>query len=245
MIDQRTTRPARPLHGFTLVELLVVTAIIALLLGLVLPGLGRARSVSKRVVCLSNLRQMHLASVMYRDGHRGRFAVAYWFDAGASYTWEITTLADGTHEPGLLWSGQGSLKIQQCPSFDGPDAWTNAPFTGYNYNTSYLGRGQWEDIPEPACISDVVTPTTCAEFGDGGFAGGANKFMRSPQPAPGDAGFAQRHAGAQAFRHLDATNAMFVDGHGETLATSHDAGHPGVAEGTGFLSEDNQMYATD
>jgi len=231
--------------AFTLVELLTTAAIVALLLGILLPALGRARDASERVVCLSNLRQMHLACAGYRESNRGRFPIAYWFDAGASYTWEITTLADGTHVPGLLWAGRGSMKIQQCPSFDGPDAWSNAPFTGYNYNTSYLGRGQLEDIPEPARLSDVTTPATCAAFGDGGFAGGANKFMRSPDPAPGDASFDERHAGAQAFRHLQTTNALFVDGHGETFADRHAAGRPRVADGTGFLSQDNRLYATD
>jgi prepilin-type N-terminal cleavage/methylation domain-containing protein/prepilin-type processing-associated H-X9-DG protein len=52
-------------EGFTLVELLVVIAIIALLMGILLPALARAREQGKRIVCLSNLKQLTLAWMNY------------------------------------------------------------------------------------------------------------------------------------------------------------------------------------
>ena len=54
-------------NGFTLIELLVVIAIIAILMAILIPTLNRAREQGKRAVCLSNLKQMMLAWMMYAD----------------------------------------------------------------------------------------------------------------------------------------------------------------------------------
>lgn len=56
--------------AFTLVELLVVIAIIAVLLAVLLPGLNRVKEASRRMMCLSRLRQVTLAAVAYSDSTR-------------------------------------------------------------------------------------------------------------------------------------------------------------------------------
>ena len=58
--------------GFTLVELLVVIAIIALLMAVLLPALNRAREQGKRVVCMSNLRQLTIAWMNYAESNNDK-----------------------------------------------------------------------------------------------------------------------------------------------------------------------------
>jgi prepilin-type N-terminal cleavage/methylation domain-containing protein/prepilin-type processing-associated H-X9-DG protein len=239
--------------GFTLIELLTVIAIIAILAAMLLPALAKAKSRARRIQCLSNLRQMAIAAQIYTGENSDFFPIAYYSaGSGASainYSWDFTTFKDGSHRvvPGVLWQGQTNPQIQQCPSFIGSADATDNPYTGYNYNTSYLGHGQGEAIEQPAKNSDVHHPTKTVLFGDGewGSPAAANKYMRAPFPNPGDANFTGRYAGTQGFRHDGCSNAAFCDGHAESLSacfTNTSDGSANVAPDTGFLSADNSFY---
>ena len=59
--------------GFSLIEILVVAVVVAMLIGLLLPAIGRARRAAQQARGLSNVRQWVLAFTMYADDHNGRF----------------------------------------------------------------------------------------------------------------------------------------------------------------------------
>jgi prepilin-type processing-associated H-X9-DG protein len=234
-----------------LVELLVVVGIVGVLASLLLPALARSKENSRRVNCLSNLRQMGIAAQLYTEDHDGSYPIAYQESVrdGVKYSvaWDFaTTLTrEARVEAGLLWRGVGVSKIQQCPSYRGKSNWGSDPHSGYNYNASYIGHGQFETIPEPARVGDVRQPAGTVIFGDGEYGSGANKFMRAPWASAGDRSFRGRWAGTQGFRHQKKTNAAFCDGHVETMRgrfVENQDGAERVADGTGFLSPDNSVY---
>ena len=240
-------------RGFTLTELLVVVGTVSVLMGILLPSLSRVREQSKRVYCLNNLRQMAMAAEVYTQVYEGYYPTAYYGEKTPGknfmYAWDFTTIYEPGNRsvvPGLLWQGETIEKVQQCPSFKGEANWALDPYTGYNYNTSYIGHGQGESIITPAKAIAVKRPNECALFGDGQWADGANKFMRAPWPNPGDASFKGRHAGTQGYRHLGATNVAYCGGGAESVREvykeTNEASIVRIAPRTGFLSPDNSAY---
>ncbi|MEM1164708.1 MAG: GntR family transcriptional regulator [Planctomycetota bacterium] len=96
--DRSTMAATRPTHraGFTLLELLVVVAVIALLVTLLAPALQRAFHAAGRVACMSNLRQIGIAQAAYKADHDvsaegyfqrgGHYGVARWWGFGGKTT---------------------------------------------------------------------------------------------------------------------------------------------------------------
>ena len=128
MSGQQTTYCKARQCGFTLIELLVVVSIMAMLMSLLLPSLSRAREAGKRVVCLSNLRQLAFAWDFYATDNEDKLCSpdTYWNDTPGSNYWA----ADGPAVPsnfiggteaaiknGMLWKyTQRTPGLYKCKS---------------------------------------------------------------------------------------------------------------------------------
>jgi len=112
--------------GFTLIELLVVIAIIAILMSILLPALNRAREQGKRAVCLSNLKNLTLAWIMYADDNDDKIVNGdteeYSSDRVHNRCWVLKDWASGTTadqkkkaiEDGALFPYTKTLKLYRC-----------------------------------------------------------------------------------------------------------------------------------
>lgn len=259
-------------RAFTLVEVLVALGIVTILFSIALPTITGVRDTSRSAECASRLRQLSLAAESYSNVNRGVFPPAILFELTAAgvrtVAWDFVQDAGGGVQPGPLWSfTDHPFQVQQCPSFLARSTFGNDPYTGFNYNTTYIGAegswptigadGQWQcgwkSARHGLSAAQIRQPAETALFGDGGWSGGANKFMRAPS-ATVEMDLGVVYAGAQAFRHTGCTNVAWLDGHvrGECQSCKGvHANEPGVEAllesplgwpKNGFLSDDDAAY---
>jgi len=153
-IDTTTHLPLRTPahHAFTLIEMLVVIAIIALLASILVPAVSNAMRSAKRVACSSSMRQAGLAMIQYTHENKGYLPAM----RHGGYSGNTTTIEDGP-PTGEIWAeiisgylGNFTDSINDdpiaaisyaCPAWEGrPDLTFENTKPGYGMN-AYPGAG--------------------------------------------------------------------------------------------------------
>ena len=193
--------------------------------------------------------------LIYPREDPARHGVARWSDY-ASFCWDFTRKAGQTGwNCGEMFGGLEAASVFSCPKCRAKsDNWDGNHVTGYNYNVCYLGYVENDASKRcyPTAWREIKNPSAVVVFGDGGYAGGPNKFMRAPiQDKEYDKSSASlRKAGTQAFRHgwgkWRHCNMAFLDGHVEEFSQPFKSGG---AKGwvdkqtySAFISSGNGIY---
>jgi prepilin-type N-terminal cleavage/methylation domain-containing protein/prepilin-type processing-associated H-X9-DG protein len=116
-MDNRSERR----HGFTLIELLVVIAIIAILAAILFPVFAQAREKARQATCLSNMKQIGLASNMYVQDYDETFPGHNWQISEGDFKMPDGRIYRGhVGWPLLFYPYIKNLGVYVCPSDDNP-----------------------------------------------------------------------------------------------------------------------------
>ena len=168
--NSRAVHPQASFHvgrraGFTLVELLVVIGIIAVLIGLLLPVLAKARDAAVTAQCASNMRQEGIAVNQYLSESRG-FLPPY--RVPGQYTYELQPYIF-QYLPALYQSSQ-SAKTWQCPAdnlIESVEGGTRGPFPELSTGISDIYYSYAVNYDEPLSHNILYPGTGSLYFNPG------------------------------------------------------------------------------
>lgn len=253
------TKKPDHLVGFTLVELLVVISIIALLLGIMLPSLGRAREIARAVVCQTNQRNLGSVVLMYTNEHNGKMP-------GSEEWFEMVIDSTGYDMPdnSLLCSRENMPPVLFCPC--DADPFPKPYMTGTMEVTSYMCNGAATDFAMgggsrinlglfggEGRVGDVRSPSSCMMLGE---TTNYDKVADFDHPAVQDAFAAAgasassarsrfHHRATSGFFHQGRMNIYYMDGHSAPLAgRTVEPLPPGEWPGGALMSSSTTFFPT-
>lgn len=230
--------PKNHSRAFTLVEILVVIGVIALLAAIVFPVFSRVREGARKSTCASNLRQIGVALMQYKNdnGNSGPF---YLFtDTGYDHSDSSARIFSVNNHTWMdaVWPYVKNEALFTCPSYPavgkkflgGDPNWTSATATGSQYLFDRIGFNRWNRVFDGVPFVIVARPAETI-------------YLCGDSSSSDCAGFTWGMGSRFHPRHNGVGNLLFFDGHVKAMRLQDTSDGP--YDQTGFVCFDGSNRA--